>query len=115
MSTLARGRVAYPGDVNDVYRKRLRKRATYEVVLKVPRGADLELRIWRPGTVEIWQMEIGCLVRGGGRCQLLRESLRGPGTNELIVFRPRRPGVHFFHVHAALSEAGQYALSVRRR
>lgn len=114
LRSTAHGRVSYPGDVNDLYRKRLRRGGRYEAVLRVPRRADLELWVWKPGTIEVWQLESGCLVAGGGRCQILGQSARGPGVDEVVRFRARRNGAHLFHVHTTPADAGRYALSVRR-
>ena len=47
-------------DANDVYKKRLVKGARYTVVLNGPKGSDMDLWVWNPGTTEIFQFTAGC-------------------------------------------------------
>ncbi len=109
-----RGRVAWPHDVNDVYRKRLIKGRQYKAVFDGPRGSDLDLAIWKPGTKEIWQLERGCNPGQPGPCKLLRYA-NTPGRSDATVrFRAPMNGVHYFQVSAWLQNAGRYTLRVRR-
>lgn len=99
-----KGRVSWPADVNDVYKKRLRKGKRYKAVLKVPGGKDFDLWVWKPGTKEIWQLQ-----------KLLDFSASGrKGKNEVVKFKARRSAVHYFQASAWLQNAGAYRLVVRR-
>lgn len=108
-----RGRVNYPKDVNDVYRKRLRKGKRYRAVLRVPKGKDYDLWIWHPRIKQIWQFELGCIT-GRGRCPVIASGFQGNGKNEVLTFRARRTGVFFFHVAAWVKNRGRYVLTVKR-
>jgi subtilisin family serine protease len=108
-----RGRVAYPHDANDVYRMRLRKGRDYVVRLRVPAGKDYDLWVWKPGTIEIWQFEAACLT-GAPRCRIVGSSFQGPGRDEVVRFRARKTGIHYFHVVAWYKHAGRYRLTIRR-
>lgn len=106
MRTVARGTVAWPEDVNDVYRKRLVRGVAYGVLLDVPRGKDFDLYVWKPTALEIWQ----CWSRGTP-CQLAKSGTRGRGKDEVFVFRPRKTGTYYFHVSSWFSR-GRYTLVV---
>jgi subtilisin family serine protease len=107
-----RGRVRWPGDVNDVYRKRLRRGRRYKAVLNGPRRADLDLTVYKPKTKDIWQLEAGCL-RARGPCQILR-LVATPKADESTIFRARRGGTYYFHVSAWYYNGGRYRVTVRR-
>jgi subtilisin family serine protease len=109
--TSVRGRVAWPADVNDVYRKRLRKRVRYEVVLDGPRRSDLDLWVFNPGTKEIWQFTLGCFT--GRSCPALRASSLSADADERVVFRARKTGAHYIVVNGFYS-GGHYRLVVRK-
>ncbi len=106
-----RGRVRWPGDVNDVYRKKLR-RGRYEAVLNGPRRADFDLTVYKPKTKDIWQLEAGCL-RARGPCQILR-LVATPKADESTIFRAKRGGTYYFHVSAWYYNRGRYRVTVRR-
>lgn len=107
-----KGRVAYPHDINDVYRKRLKRGTRYRVTLVVPRGKDYDLWLWKPKTKEIWQLEAGCF--GPGPCKILGFSAQGKGKDEVVTFKARKSAVHYFQVEAWLEQAGSYTLRVER-
>jgi subtilisin family serine protease len=107
-----RGEVRWPGDVNDVYRKRLRRGRRYKAALNGPRRADFDLTIYKPKTKDIWQLEAGCL-RARGPCQILR-LVATPAADESTIFRARRDGTYYFHVSAWYYNGGRYRLTVRR-
>lgn len=109
MPALAEGSIAWPEDVNDVYRKRLVRGITYGVLLDVPRGKDFDLYAWKPGTLEIWQ----CWSPGleGTPCKLAKSGTRGSGKDEVFILRPRRTGTYYFHVSSWYSR-GRYSLVV---
>jgi len=103
------GSLAYPSNVNDVYMARLRPGIRYGVLLDVPAGRDLDLYVWKPGTVQVWQFEPSC--NGLGGCKwLLVSSARGKGKDEFVTFRARRRGTYYFQVTSFFS-SGKYRLS----
>jgi hypothetical protein len=105
-----RGRVSWPRDVNDVFRKRLRRGARYRVTLDARRRRNLDLVAYRPGTKEIWQFEAGCYF--GGRCKVI--AFRDGRSGDAVVrFRARRSRVHFFQVSAFFT-TGRYRLRITR-
>lgn len=106
---VVRGAVAWPEDVNDVYRKRLVRGVAYGVLLDVPRRKDFDLYVWKPTALEIWQ----CWSpgRAGTPCQLVKSGTKGPGKDEIFVLRPRKTGTYYFHVSSWFSR-GRYALVV---
>lgn len=112
VSRSARGRVSWPEDVNDVYKKRLYKGVRYKAVLDTVGRADLDLQIYKPGTSDIWQLEPGCFA--AGRCQMLYYYPQRSG-DVLFKFKARRGGVYYFHVNAWLLETGTYDLKVVKR
>jgi subtilisin family serine protease len=108
----ARGRLRWPRDTNDVYRKRLRRGRTYVASLSGPSGHDFDLVGYRPGTKEIWQIEAGCF-RAGGACKL--EFLRATkGPDERARFRATRGGVYYFQVSSFFGR-GRYRIRIARR
>jgi subtilisin family serine protease len=106
------GSVSYPGNVNDVYRANLRRGVRYEVTLEVPPGRDFDVFVWKPGTLEILQLDARCL--SGGACRTLA-GVGGLGRNrdELVEFRAGRTGTYYLQV-AAFFSSGPYRLAVRR-
>jgi len=112
ISGIARGRVSYPSNVNDVLKVRLRRGLDYGVVLDVPARQDFDLYVWKPGTVQIWQVEPGC--DWVGPCRWLQEAgTRGKGQPEGLAFRARKSGTYFFQVTSFFS-TGRYRLLVGR-
>ena len=109
-------RVAWPEDTNDVFKRRLRKNREYKVVLDGPRGKDFDLIVWKPDTKEIWQLENGCFLIGGGPCQMLKYLQKRDSTraDEESRFTAKRSGVYYFHVSAYLFNRGNYTLKVHR-
>jgi subtilisin family serine protease len=112
LARFRRGKVRWPADVNDVYRKRLRRGRRYKAVLNGPRRADLDLTVYKPKTKDIWQLEAGCL-RGRGPCQILR-LVATPKADESTIFRARKGGTYYFHVSAWYFNGGRYRVTVRR-
>ncbi len=107
----SRGRVGWPRDVNDVFRKRLRSGRRYEVSLTGPRGEDFDLVVYRPGTADVWQIEPAC-ARGPSGCSLV--SFRASGdANEVARFRANATGRYVFQVSSFFS-SGRYRLRVKR-
>ncbi len=112
ISGMARGRVSYPSNVNDVFKVRLRRGFNYGVTLDVPARLDYDLYVWKPGTVQIWQVEPGC--DWVGPCRWLQgSSARGKGKPEALTFRARRSGTYYLQVTSWFS-SGRYRLLVER-
>ncbi|MDQ3661695.1 MAG: S8 family serine peptidase [Actinomycetota bacterium] len=109
----ATGRVKWPSDVNDVYKKRLVKGRRYAVSLNGPRGTDFDLWVWRPKTKEIWQLETGCFRRRGF-CSLLRAAAEPDKSDATVLFHAKKRAVHYFHVSAWVTNRGRYTLTVKR-
>lgn len=106
-----KGRVRYPDDVNDVYKKRLKKGKRYRVVLKVGKK-DFDLWIWKPGVKEIFQFEAGCYFNG--KCPVVAVGFSPKGKNEVVTFKAKKAGVYYFQVEAWLKMRGGYKLIIKR-
>jgi subtilisin family serine protease len=106
----AGGRVSWPTDANDVYRKRLLRDHRYRVTLDGPAGDDLDLWVWRPGTKEIAQFTRGCFV--GRACPALAGESGGETSDESVEFVARRAGPYYFQVNGWYS-GGRYRLRLR--
>ncbi|HEX6261405.1 MAG TPA: S8 family peptidase [Actinomycetota bacterium] len=107
-----KGRVAYPLDVNDLYKRRLQKGKRYRVTLRVGKS-DFDLWVWKPGTKQIWQFEPACFS-GGRKCPVVRASFKGKGKNEVVTFKATKGGRYFFHVTAWLKFKGPYKLIIKQ-
>jgi subtilisin family serine protease len=107
-----RGRVSWPADANDVYRKRLIKGQRYRLSLDGPKGSDLDLWVWRPGTKEIAQFTAGCFI--GRRCPALQAESGGPTADEEVTFRAGKTGTYYVQVNGWYS-GGRYRLHLARR
>jgi subtilisin family serine protease len=103
MKAKALGAVAWPGDVNDVKKRKLYKGRTYRITLVVPRGKDYDLYVWKPGTKEIWQFG-----------KLRRWSARAGAVDEVVKFKARATGVYYIQVSAWLFKSGSYTLKIAR-
>jgi subtilisin family serine protease len=115
----ARATISWPADPTDLFKRRLEKGRRYKVNLSVPRGQDFRLFVWRPGIKEPWQIEAGCIGSRfrweGARCKLAGWSdRREPGKDEVVRFRTRRGGVHYFLVNPWIGSGGNYTLTVQR-
>jgi subtilisin family serine protease len=107
----AAGRVSWPGDANDVYRRRLHAGRRYRVTLEGPRDADLDLWVWRPGTTEIGQFTRGCFF--GRSCPALVGESGRQGSHERVEFRARTTGRYYLQVNGWYSGA-RYRLRLVR-
>jgi subtilisin family serine protease len=96
------GAVAWPSDVNDVYKRKFTKNVRYRVRLDGPRGKDFDLYVYKPGTKEIWQP-----ARLSGRSISL-------SADEAVTFRPGVTGTFFIQVSAWLANSGSYKLIITR-
>jgi hypothetical protein len=113
-----RGSIRWPEDPMDVFRRHLGK-ARYRVRLEVPAGRDYRLLAWAPGIKEIWQIEGGCFAFlwapgvGGDGCKLVAWSdRRVSGRDEVITFKARQNGVHYFLVNPWLKSEGNYRIRI---
>lgn len=113
LSRIVAGSVRWPEDVNDVFRKRLVTGNDYRVVLDGPRDEDFDLQIYKPGTKEIWQLEVGCLEPGAGPCKFLHYAPEAD-ADESRTFTARSTGTYYFHVSAWIRSAGAYTLKIVR-
>jgi subtilisin family serine protease len=93
------GTVAWPGDINDVRKRKLRRGRTYRFTLVVPAGKDYDLYVWKPGAKEIWQPS-----------KFLRLSAHVGSADEVVKFRARTTGVYYIQVSTWLFKSGRYTL-----
>jgi subtilisin family serine protease len=112
IDTRRSGRLSWPTDANDVFKRRLVKRHQYQVTVDGPRGKDFDLWIWNPGTKEIFQFTSGCFQRGG-RCPSFRAASTSTTADEGVTFRAHRTGTYFIQVNGWYS-GGRYTLKIRR-
>jgi thermitase len=108
IKTSMRGSVAWPADVNDVYKRKLYAGKRYVVRLNGPSGEDYDLYLWQRGTKEIWQTNEGCPMR-----QCPRASV-GRTADESFTFTPSKTATYYLHVSAWLRSSGWYTVAVRR-
>jgi subtilisin family serine protease len=115
MRSIKRGSVSWPDDVNDVF-KRFMKKGTYRVLLDGPKGKDFDLYVWKRGTTEIWQYELACdpFVGPPGQCKLMKARAGTTADEEIKKLKIKVKGVYFFHVSAFLFSQGKYRLSIER-
>jgi subtilisin family serine protease len=97
------GTVAWPGDINDVRKRKLTRGRTYRFTLVVPAGKDYDLYVWKPGAKEIWQPN-----------KFLRYSARVGAADEVVKFRARITGVYYIQVSTWLFKSGRYTLKFAR-
>jgi subtilisin family serine protease len=97
------GSVAWPADVNDVVKRRLRRGRIYRFMLVVPSGKDYDLYVWKPGAKEIWQPP---KIRGW--------SARAGAVDEVVTFKAGTTGVYYMQVSAWLFKSGRYTLKFAR-
>jgi subtilisin family serine protease len=102
------GSLSFPMDINDIYRKRLRAGKRYAVLLDVPRRADYDVYVWKPGAVDTWPVDYGC---GGFSCFAQTAGLKGRGKDEYLEFTAHKTGTYYFHV-TSFSGRGSYTLWV---
>jgi subtilisin family serine protease len=110
-ATTRRGRVTWPADVNDVYRKDLKKGHRYEIELDGPANADLDLWVWSPSADEIFQFTEGCFRRRGA-CPAVRAVSASSSADERVVFRVRKSATYAIQVNGWYS-SGAYTLRIR--
>jgi subtilisin family serine protease len=104
--------VAWPRDVNDVYRKRLFAGNRYRITLNGPANKDMDLYVWKPGATEIHQFTAGCF-NSGGACPWLRAASGSTDADEQVTFSVGATGTFSIQVQGWYSD-GRYTLSVKR-
>ena len=104
--------VAWPRDVNDVYRKRLVAGNRYRIRLNGPPNKDMDLWVWRPGATEIHQFTSGCF-NPNGACPWLRAVSGSLDADEQVTFSVGATGTFYIQVQGWYS-GGPYTLSVKR-
>jgi subtilisin family serine protease len=97
------GAVSWPGDINDVKKKKLSKGHFYRITLAVPTGKDYDLYVWKPGTKEIWQPN-----------RLTKGSAHAGSADEVVQFTAGSTGFYYIHVSAWLFKSGNYKLTVKK-
>jgi len=102
------GSLSFPTDINDIYKKRLRAGKRYAVLLDVPRRADYDVYVWKPGAADTWPIDYRC---GGFSCLLQSAGTTGRGKDERLEFTARKTGTYYFHV-TLFSGRGRYRLLV---
>jgi subtilisin family serine protease len=108
-----RGHISWPADINDVFYKKLRKGKKYKAKLDGPNNRDFDLYVWKPGTLEIWQLEKGCF-RSRGQCKRLRYADTPNTADETVTFTAKRSKRYYIHVSAWLRNSGRFLLKVKR-
>jgi subtilisin family serine protease len=103
-----KGSLSFPADINDIYKKRLRAGKRYAVLLDVPRRADYDIFVWKPGAADTWPIDYRC---GGFGCLLQERAVRGKGKDEYLEFTARKRGTYYFHV-TDFTGRGSYTLVV---
>jgi subtilisin family serine protease len=93
-------------DQIDVYRLRLEKRERLVLDLDGPKGTNVNLLLWRPGTKRVGDL------RGQG--MRVAQAIR-PGSSQRLSYRAPRAGMFYAEVKLATRGSGSYALSITRR
>lgn len=101
------GNLSFPTDINDIYRTRLRRGHRYAVLLDVPRRADFDVYVWKPGTTDTWPIDYRC----GLSCKVRASGTEGKGKDEYVEFTARKTGTYYIHV-TLFSGRGSYSLRV---
>jgi hypothetical protein len=103
------GSLAWPGDINDVYKTRLRQGHRYAAILDVPKKQDFDLYVLAPGAVDLWQLGP---CKGHTICpSAVASSFKGKGKDESVVFKARETGTYYFLVTDFVGK-GRYTLLV---
>jgi subtilisin family serine protease len=100
MKGKATGSVAWPGDVNDVKKKKLVKGEKYRITLVVPSGRDYDLYLYKADAKEIWQPP--AVIKG---------AFQAGAADETFTYKPGSTKTFFIHVTTWFSN-GNYTLKV---
>jgi subtilisin family serine protease len=116
MWSVKRGKVSWPGDVNDIYYKNLVKGRRYAAILRGNHPSrNIDLAVYKPGTKDVWQYENACSAPPGtGGCHAIQPfNGLSPSGRERIEFVASHDGPHYFLASAFYADDG-YRLEVRR-
>jgi hypothetical protein len=102
-----RASVDYWDDPIDVYRIRLRRGGRLVARLRGPRGADMNLFLWKPGTHRVEGVSTNR--------RLLAAQSKSPGSVEQIHLRVRKRGWYYLEVKISTPGSGGYSLRFRKR
>jgi subtilisin family serine protease len=105
------GSVAWPADANDVFKRKLVRGEKYDVELTGPKGRDLDLWVWKPGTDEIFEFTAQCFF--GQSCPPLEAVSGTAGAHEAVTFKAPKTGTYFIQVNGWYS-GGSYTLTVQK-
>jgi subtilisin family serine protease len=105
--------IAWPGDTNDVYAKKLRKGFRYKVKLVGIDGVDLDLIAYKPIAKDIWQYDAFCATLQPPCGAVVARSISLHGSREKVIFKARAARTYFFHVAAYFGQS-PYTLTVTR-
>lgn len=112
ISTTKNGAIDWPNDPNDIFKKSLQKGKRYVVTVKAKDKA-LDLYVWNPETVDLWQLSSGCLG-GGGSCSLIGGGTIKAHKTGQLVFKAAKGGVHYFQLASFYQTASAgYTLTVK--
>jgi hypothetical protein len=93
-------------DQIDVYRIKLKKGGRLVLDLEGPKGTNINLLLWRPGTKRVGDL------RGQGR--RVAQAIR-PGSSQRLSYHAPRAGAYFAEVKLATRGFGAYTLSIVRK
>jgi len=105
------GSVAWPADANDVFKRRLVQGVKYDIELTGPKGRDLDLWVWKPGTKEIFEFTARCFLAQS--CPPLEAVSGTAGANEEVTFKAPKTGTYYIQVNGWYSGGG-YTLTVQK-
>ena len=112
LSKSKNGTLGWPADVNDYYKKQLRKGTKYKVTLTVPNGANFDVYLWKPGVTETWSLTTGCYGLGGDACPIANASTKtGAGADEAFTYKPSKSGLYYLNVTSFFS-GGKYTVKI---
>lgn len=112
ISTTKSGAIDWPNDPNDIFKKSLQKGKRYVVTVKAKDKA-LDLYVWNPETVDLWQLSSGCLG-GAGSCSLIGGGTIKAHKTGQLEFKAAKGGVHYFQLASFYQTAtAGYTLTVK--
>jgi subtilisin family serine protease len=113
ITTRKSGSVNWPSDANDVFKKRLKKGTFYRVKIHASRK-PVDLYVWNPTTVDMWQLTAGCLG-GPGSCPLLGGLFPKAGQTKSAVFKTPKAGVYYFVLESFYkTSSANYLITIHR-
>jgi subtilisin family serine protease len=101
-----RATVDFWDDQVDVYKVRLKARQVLRLDLVGPKGATVNLLLWRPGTKRVSDLR--------GQTMRVAQSIR-PGPSQAIGYRARKGGWYYVEVKLVSRGFGSYTLGVARK